>query len=226
MLKHGIALSILISGLISGPCFAQSMQYDPSSSTPFQETTTDPSSATSSTVNGMNDITAQQNYITGITYYGNEAQNVATRNGLPATSMDSFVYEAGGFAELIYGDEGTSDIPPYFGFDESHRINLGIMGTRAAGLTTGHGSLLPNAWGGDEFDMPEPWTQAGSSMPTAPGTLNLFGLGSISVPNLNVPGVPNGLQSLVGGTTGLVGGTTNSLVGGSNPVIPGTGFLP
>jgi hypothetical protein len=224
MLKHGIALSILISGLISGPCFAQSMQYDPSSGEPFQETTTNPSAATSSTGNGMNSLTEQQNYITGITYIPQEAQNVATTNGLPATSMDSFVYEAGGFAELIYGDEGTSDIPPYFGFDQTHRINLGIMGTRAAGLTTGHGSLLPSAWGGDEFDMPEPWTQAGSSMPTAPGTINIPGLGTISAPNLNIPGVQNGLQSLVGGTTGLVGGTNSSLVGGSNPAIPGTGF--
>jgi hypothetical protein len=224
MLKQGIALSILISGFISGPCFAQSMQYDPSSGTPFQETTTNPSAATSSTGNGMGSLTEQANVITGVYYNPAEAQTQSSSNGLPPTSLDSFVYEAGGLAEQIYGDEGTSDIPPYFGFDQSHRINLGIIGTRAQGLTTGHGSMLPNAWGGDEFDQTEPWSQSGSSMPSAPGTLNIPGLGSISVPNANIPGVPGGLQSLVGGSNGLVGGTNSSLVGGSNPLVQGTGF--
>jgi len=63
---------------------------------------------------------------------------------LPPTSMDSFVYNAAGSADLIYGDEGTTSIPPFFGFDESHRINAGIY---QGGLTTGHASALPEAWG-------------------------------------------------------------------------------
>jgi hypothetical protein len=65
-------------------------------------------------------------------------------HALPATTMDSFVYNAAGSADLIYGDEGTTSIPPFFGFDESHRINAGIT---SGGLTTGHASALPEAWG-------------------------------------------------------------------------------
>jgi hypothetical protein len=76
------------------------------------------------------------------------------RNGLPPTTMDSFVHEAGGNAETIYGDEGTDSIPPYFGFDYSHRINKGIVAQRDKGLTTGHGSMMPSAWGADEFLAP------------------------------------------------------------------------
>ncbi|MFX9676748.1 hypothetical protein ABTO97_19115, partial [Acinetobacter baumannii] len=77
-----------------------------------------------------------------------------TRGGLPATTLDSFVKNAGGNAEAIYGDEGTTKIPPYFGFSYDHRINAGITGSRDAGLTTGHGSTLPSAWGADEFLAP------------------------------------------------------------------------
>jgi hypothetical protein len=77
------------------------------------------------------------------------------RNGLPQTSLDSFVLNAGGAAEQIYGDEGTDGPPPYDEFTAGHRIQAGIQGN-AAGLTTGHGSYLPCAWGGDEFvDGPE-----------------------------------------------------------------------
>lgn len=85
------------------------------------------------------------------------------RNGLPVTSMDSFVLNAGGDAEHIYGDEGADGLPPYFEFTTAHRINTGIHGARDAGLTTGHGSYLPDAWGGDEFvDGPE-WSQSGAN---------------------------------------------------------------
>lgn len=63
---------------------------------------------------------------------------------LPETKLDSFVRQAGGMAELIYGDEGVFDIPPFFGFDTSHRINTGI---HSGNLTTGHPSNLPEAWG-------------------------------------------------------------------------------
>jgi hypothetical protein len=87
----------------------------------------------------------------------------ALAGGLPPTSMDSFVYEAGGSADAIYGDEstvignGTYSLPPgvsptpITGFEKNDRIDAGIMGTRASGLTTGHGSYLPDAAGRDEF---------------------------------------------------------------------------
>lgn len=85
------------------------------------------------------------------------------RNGLPVTSLDSFVLNAGGHAEHIYGDEGADGLPPYFEFTKAHRINTGITGQRDTGLTTGHGSYLPDAWGGDEYvDGPE-WSQSGSN---------------------------------------------------------------
>ena len=64
---------------------------------------------------------------------------------LPPTRLDSFVAQAGGNAELIYGDEGIMDIPPLFGFTEMSRINAGI---NSGGLTTGHqDGSLPEAWG-------------------------------------------------------------------------------
>ncbi len=63
---------------------------------------------------------------------------------LPPTSMESFVRNSAGNADLIYGDEGTDGPPPFEGFDQSHRINSGIY---TPGLTTGHRSALPEAWG-------------------------------------------------------------------------------
>jgi hypothetical protein len=33
--------------------------------------------------------------------------------------MDSFVYEAGGHAEHIYGDEGVNGLPPLHGLQQS-----------------------------------------------------------------------------------------------------------
>ncbi len=65
------------------------------------------------------------------------------RGGLPTTSMDSFVQNAGGRAETIYGDEGSDSIPPLFHFDV---IDSGISGKTAAGLTTGQHQKLPSAW--------------------------------------------------------------------------------
>jgi len=87
------------------------------------------------------------------------------RNGLPPCNLDSFVYEAAGMADLIYGDEGTEGPPPFEEFTKEHRIQAGIWGRRAAGITTGHGSYLPDAWGGDEWvDGPE----FSQSAPAAP----------------------------------------------------------
>jgi hypothetical protein len=83
------------------------------------------------------------------------------RNGLPPTTMDSFVLQAKSDAEIIYGDEGTTSIPPYFGFEKCSRINAGIMDGRDQGLTTGHGSYMPDAAGRDEF-LGQEWTKSGA----------------------------------------------------------------
>lgn len=69
-----------------------------------------------------------------------------TPGGLPQTSLDSFVANAGGNADQIYGDEGTTDIPPFFGFTEGNTIGSGIQGGPGLGLSTGHASGLPSAW--------------------------------------------------------------------------------
>lgn len=93
-----------------------------------------------------------------------DAQQIANRlrNGLPPTTLDSFVYEAGGHAEHIYGDEGVNGLPPYMGFGKAHRINAGIMDQRDAGLTTGHGSFMPDATGKDEIlAAPGEWGRSG-----------------------------------------------------------------
>lgn len=89
------------------------------------------------------------------------------RNSLPPCTMDSFVFEAKEHAEHIYGDEGTEGPPPYFGFTKAHRINTGIMEMRDRGLTTGRGSLMPDAWGGDEFIGAE-FTRSGARSGATP----------------------------------------------------------
>ncbi len=60
--------------------------------------------------------------------------------GLPKTVLDSFVRSAGGSADQIYGDEGSDSIPPFFTFDQSHRIERGI---HSGGLSTGHSGGAP-----------------------------------------------------------------------------------
>lgn len=87
------------------------------------------------------------------------------RNSLPPCMTDSFVHEAGADAELIYGDESENSLPPYMeGFTPEHRIERGIHDIPDAGLTTGHGSLLPSAWGADEFILDGgEWSQSGTA---------------------------------------------------------------
>lgn len=69
-------------------------------------------------------------------------------NGLPPTTLDSFVRNAGGHAEAIYGDEGTNSWPPLNGLSRANTINAGIVGLRSKTLTTGHkGEMLPDASG-------------------------------------------------------------------------------
>lgn len=87
------------------------------------------------------------------------------RNGLPVTSLDSFVKNAGAFAEQIYGDEGADGLPQIEKFKPENRINFGIVAARASGLTTGHGSVLPNAWGSDKKTGGTEWSMSGSPYP-------------------------------------------------------------
>lgn len=102
----------------------------------------------------------------------------SSRFGLPKTSLDSFVFEAGGDAAQIYGDEGSYNVPPYFEFSAPHRIETGIHGVRRGGLTTLHGSLMPDALGGDEWvDGPEftfSGPKAASPAPASGGAFSEF----------------------------------------------------
>lgn len=95
------------------------------------------------------------------------------RNGLPPTQTDSFVRQAAGNAENIYGDEGHEGPPPFMYFEYANRINSGIYDIRDKGLTTGHGSYMPSAWGRDEFLGAE-WSQSGANN----GNPRLGGLGT------------------------------------------------
>ncbi len=92
-------------------------------------------------------------------------QSNGVRNGLLPACLDSFVRQAGCHAEDIFGDEGSCDsggLPPFENFTECHRINTGICGIRNRGLTTGHSSWLPRAWGCDEFITPGcEWSKSG-----------------------------------------------------------------
>lgn len=156
--KPRLLLAILLLLSKSLPAQAQPYQFDYTSSTPFQETS--------------NGGVIESKTIESIYRNPLNTSDSRERNGLPPTSTDSFVYEAGGMAELIYGDEGTGRIPPFFEFSSDHRIEAGIFGKRAEGLTTGHSSPLPSTYGGDEFYMPEPWrvldSSTGLSLPLPP----------------------------------------------------------
>jgi hypothetical protein len=143
-----VYISSVFAALLTGN-FLPAFAFDPSS-TPFSESSSGSENQIESTYRDNSDPSMSGN--------GN-----GVRNGLPPTTLDSFVYEAGGKAELIYGDEGVDGAPPYSEFDQTHRINAGITGRTAIGLTTGHGSLLPNGVGGDEFVKTEAWTQSGST---------------------------------------------------------------
>lgn len=75
--------------------------------------------------------------------------------GLPPCNLDSFVTSSA-FSELVFGDEGSIDsnrnptLPPYYGFDEWHRLYWTVVEPNPY-LSTWHGSDLPTAWGRDEF---------------------------------------------------------------------------
>ena len=125
------------------------------------------------------------------------------RDGLPGTTLDSFVHEAAGNAELIYGDEGAAGLPPYESFTYEHRINNGIYDQRKEGLTTGHGSYMPSAWGNDEFlgaEFSQSGAGSGSSDSSngavgSPGTNSTSGSADSNPPSNSRAGVqlPNNL---------------------------------
>jgi hypothetical protein len=106
-----------------------------------------------------------------------------TNNGLPPTALDSFVQNSmlNGMAFFIYGDEGSGNsqdgfggLPPLNSFLPMDRINVGITGPNASGLTTGHSSWMPSATGADEFIGPSlgypngEWSMSGSGSPYIP----------------------------------------------------------
>lgn len=132
MFKHSLALSILFVAFMTLPAPAQSARK-------AQVATRIPNLA-AARLSTMSRI-----------------RGPVGRNNLPSTHLDSFVLNAGGYADQIYGGDCADCSPPAFkNFTQNHRINAGIRGERSQGLTTGHGSYLPNAWGGDEFvDGPE-----------------------------------------------------------------------
>lgn len=93
---------------------------------------------------------------------GNLALQQMGATKLPPTRLDSFVAESG-FNDHIYGDEGTDGPPPYESFEKWNRIDAGIYADRDLGLTTNHGSVLPSAWGKDEFIGGPEWSMSGST---------------------------------------------------------------
>lgn len=101
-------------------------------------------------------------YVSSFVAPGNIALQQMGATVLPPTRLDSFVAESG-YNDHIYGDEGTDGPPPYCCFEKWNRIDAGIYGDRDAGLTTNHGSVLPSAWGKDEFIGGPEWSMSGST---------------------------------------------------------------
>lgn len=240
MLKKSLVLSILITGSFVLPSHAQGIlgsilgqlvpsqnqfntsnylptgvpaNTDPSSYVPFQ-TTTVPLSDPLNPASGATQITAR--------YLNTADPNLSNtssgmRNGLPPTRMDSFVYNAGELADQIYGDEGIVDLPPIQGFNPINRINAGIFDRTNTGLTTGHGSYLPTAWGYDEFEPQQtngydPWTISGTNLPQQ--GISLPGLGTLNVGTQGVSLTTNSGATVGYGQTGLTT-NVNSLLGSS-----------
>lgn len=92
---------------------------------------------------GISGASTSAPFVGTFTAPGNMALKQIGRKTLPPTRLESFVRNSG-FNDRIYGDEGEDGLPPYFGFDSSHRIERGI---NMPELTTGHKSDAPSAWG-------------------------------------------------------------------------------
>lgn len=138
------------------------------------------------------------------------------RNGLPMTSTDSFVLNSAGEAESIYGNEGTDGLSPYFEFTPDHRIERGITGARAEGLTTFHGSLLPSATGNDEFIGGTEWLQAGRSGGGVPGGIS----GALARRMFSSSDVPGNSQTPRLGSSRRFAGNTRPGNGNGNSLAP------
>ncbi|HEY9758154.1 MAG TPA: hypothetical protein V6C97_23515 [Oculatellaceae cyanobacterium] len=156
MTKHAFFLLTALILCSFRPSSAQSFDYDYSGMVPFK---------TEVSSEYLPDRTIRSIYRNPL-----NIDTSRVRNGLPPVTTDSFVYEAGGMAELIYGDEGARSLSPYFEFTPEHRIGAGIVGARAQGLTTGHSTPLPSTWGGDEFYMPESMWCFGQPVQAVPMT--------------------------------------------------------
>ncbi|MBI5172463.1 MAG: hypothetical protein SFV17_23395 [Candidatus Obscuribacter sp.] len=141
------------------------------------------------------------------------------RRQLPPVRMDSFVDQAGGHAEHIYGDEGANGLPPYFGFSKAHRIDTGIQGIRNQGLTTGHGSVMPDAWGGDEYIGAE-WSDTNRGRPPMH-----WGGENLDAAALGQAAAAAVVQGVVGGTISSGGGGDPGS-GNGLPPPPGEGYQP
>lgn len=153
------------------------------------------------------------------------------RNGLPATNMDSFVFQAGAMADQIYGDESIQGQPEFSdGFTPNHRINAGITGVNDSGLTTGHGSLMPSASGRDEFlAAPGEWCVSGASGYDIPSAQSYAGQAAGAVANAvwaELPGAMGSMGQSDGSGLGRVMGMPNAAVMPPMPPMPGLSSLP
>ena len=94
-------------------------------------------------------------------------------NGLPDTRIGSFVKDSGK-SFLIFGNEGES-LPPINEFEPQSRIQRANL---SDGLSTGHGSMLHPASGGDERVDYEPPTMSGprGGFVNTTAGVNLFGI--------------------------------------------------
>ncbi len=152
-------------------------------------------------------------------------------NGLPATNLDSFVYQAGAMADQIYGDESIQGQPEFSdGFTANHRINAGINGINSAGLTTGHGSLMPSAWGQDEFlAAPGEWCTTGAigyAIPSAASNAAQAASAIVSAVWGEVPGAMGSMGQSDASGLGRVMGMPNASIMPPVPPLPGLPALP
>jgi hypothetical protein len=138
-----LAGAALLCALIASPSLAVNNQFTSGGTTGAYGVTTARTNQTGNRALGATGQVARQTTTNASaiapTYFGQLAPG-----GLPPTQLTSFVQDAGGSAELIYGDEGTFGIPPYFEFTQDHRIGSGLPSSQ---LSTGHASTLPSAWG-------------------------------------------------------------------------------
>jgi X-X-X-Leu-X-X-Gly heptad repeat protein len=139
-----------------------------------------------------------------------------SRRDLPPCRMDSFVDQAGGMAELIYGDEGEVGLPPYDNFTKEHRINAGIFGVRDAGLTTGHGSFMPDAWGADEY-IGDEWGQSGSQYGNYAQQFDAYGNPIANFVNNGINTINNGVNAVNNGLNAVNNGVNQVSNFADNP---------